>query len=112
MAVAFAKAGASYIAIGARSDLSSTEKAIQNAISALRKRQPRLLPLKLDVTSIESVENAAAAVRKDFGRIDIIINNAGVLIRGKIVKAKIWVNSVLYCNVLRANYLLRGFLVV
>ncbi|KAI9686058.1 MAG: hypothetical protein M1822_004041 [Bathelium mastoideum] len=78
MAISFAKAGASYIAIGARSDLSETERAIQAAAAALQKPSPKILPLKLDVSSAESVDRAAAEVRKAFGRMDIIINNAGI----------------------------------
>ena len=84
MAIAFAKAGASYIAIGARSALFETEKAIQTAAVGARRPPPKVLSLKFDVTSVESVDRAASEVRQAFRRIDIIINNAGILYFGMI----------------------------
>jgi NAD(P)-dependent dehydrogenase (short-subunit alcohol dehydrogenase family) len=36
--------------------------------------------LELDVTSDESVTQAAALVKKEFGRLDVLVNNAGVLL--------------------------------
>jgi NAD(P)-dependent dehydrogenase (short-subunit alcohol dehydrogenase family) len=38
---------------------------------------PKYIPIALDVSSLESVEAAAATVEKEFGRCDIIVNNAG-----------------------------------
>ena len=82
MSLAFAKAGASDIAIGARSDMTSLEQEMQKAASEAGRQQPRVLQVKLDVTSRDNVDSAAAAVEKEFGKLDIIINNAGIL--GKI----------------------------
>ena len=79
MSLAFAKAGSSDIAIGARSDMASLEQEIQTAASEAGKPQPKVLQLKLDVTSRESVDNAAMTVEKEFGKLDIVINNAGIL---------------------------------
>ncbi|KAI8630486.1 NAD(P)-binding protein [Xylariaceae sp. FL1651] len=78
ISVSFAKAGASMIAIGARSDLSETAKAIRAAAASVGKPEPKILELKLDVASRESVDAAAAEIKKTFGRIDIVINNAGL----------------------------------
>jgi NAD(P)-dependent dehydrogenase (short-subunit alcohol dehydrogenase family) len=37
--------------------------------------------VKLDVTNQESISNAVTTVEKDFGRIDVLINNAGIASR-------------------------------
>ncbi|KAI0478086.1 NAD(P)-binding protein [Xylaria cf. heliscus] len=79
ISVSFAKAGASMIAIGARSPLSETAQAIREAAASVGKPEPKILELKLDVTSQESVDAAAAEIKKAFGRIDIVVNNAGLL---------------------------------
>ncbi|KAF2234821.1 NAD(P)-binding protein [Viridothelium virens] len=111
MAIAFAKGGASYIALGARSDVSNTERDCLSAAAASGRPAPQILPLKFDVTSVESVDNAATEVRKAFGRIDIIINNAGILSRDMIKDSdpEVWWNT---WNVnLRGPYLVtRAFL--
>ncbi|ORY57889.1 uncharacterized protein BCR38DRAFT_461136 [Pseudomassariella vexata] len=85
MSISFAKAGASMIAIGARSDLPGTAKKMEEAATALGKPAPKILLLQLDVTDTKSAENAAAQVKKAFGRLDIVINNAGIVTYGKIV---------------------------
>ncbi|KAI1308085.1 putative short-chain type dehydrogenase [Xylaria venustula] len=78
ISVSFAKAGASMIAIGGRSNLSDTVQAIRAAASSVGKPEPKILELKLDVLSTESVDAAAAEIKKAFGRIDVVVNNAGV----------------------------------
>lgn len=40
---------------------------------------PQVLQIELDVSSRESVERAAATVEQEFGKLDILINNAGVI---------------------------------
>lgn len=77
--LSFAKAGASFIAIGARSDLQSLEQAIQEAAASADRKPPHVLLINLDVTSQKSVDDAAAKVEKAFGKLDILINNAGVI---------------------------------
>ncbi|KAI1491639.1 hypothetical protein F5X96DRAFT_630332 [Biscogniauxia mediterranea] len=79
MSVSFAKAGASMIAVGARSDLSETIRRMKDAVAKLGKPEPTILPLKLDVSDRVSVESAVAQIKEKFGRIDIVVNNAGVL---------------------------------
>ncbi|KAI1661898.1 putative oxidoreductase [Daldinia decipiens] len=80
-ALSYAKAGASGIIIGARSDLSSLVTEIKEAAKkAGRKTEPTVLTLKLDVASEDSVKAAADAVSAKFGgKLDILINNAGYL---------------------------------
>ncbi|KAI0099005.1 NAD(P)-binding protein [Nemania sp. FL0031] len=87
ISVSFAKAGASMIAVGGRSDISATVQAMKAAVAAAGKPEPRILALTLDVTSQVSVEAATAEVKKKFGRIDIVVNNAGLYIgRGLIAE--------------------------
>ena len=78
-AASFAKAGASYIGLGARSSVSATEKEVLEAASSVGKKPPQVLALELDVSNAESVQSAAAGVTKAFDRLDILINNAGYL---------------------------------
>ncbi|KAI1661078.1 NAD(P)-binding protein [Daldinia decipiens] len=85
ISVSFAKAGASMIAIGARSDLSTTVNEIKAAAEKVGKPEPAILALKLDVADPKSVDDAAAQVKERFGRMDIVINNAGIFDVAKIL---------------------------
>ncbi|KAI1463327.1 putative oxidoreductase [Daldinia caldariorum] len=79
-ALSYATAGASEIAIGARSDLSSLVTEIKEAAQKAGRKEPTVLALKLDVASEDSVKAAADAVSAKFGgKLDILINNAGYL---------------------------------
>lgn len=78
-AISYAKAGAEGIILAARSDLSAVETAVQEAAKTAGKKAPRVLVLKMDVANEASVADGAAAVEKEFGRLDILINNAGYL---------------------------------
>ena len=85
-AISFARAGASGIVIGARSTgaLEEVEKATidaapQNAKGGGAGKALKVLSLSLDVTDEASVDAAAKVVRETFGRLDILINNAGYL---------------------------------
>ena len=79
IALSFAKAGASYIAVGARSEMTALEKDIKEAATSVGKSVPKVLQIQLDVTSKESIDEAVATVEMEFEKIDIVINNAGVL---------------------------------
>lgn len=76
-AVSFAKAGASQIAIAARSDLTAVEKSIKEAAANAGRSEPEVLRMKMDVTDVASVEAAAKQIDARFGKLDILINNAG-----------------------------------
>ena len=67
IAVALAEAGAR-VALGLRDAATGGELAEQ--IGAL--------PLQMDVTDLEQVERAVAATRSHFGRLDVLVNNAGI----------------------------------
>lgn len=79
MAISFAKGGANCIAIGARSGLSDVSQAIKQAAKDAERQEPVVLSLRLDVTDQKSVEEAAKQIEKEFGKLDIVINNAGIL---------------------------------
>ena len=55
------------------------ESEIASAAQESGKEAPKVLRLGLDVTDPASVENAAGEIKKKFGRLDILINNAGYL---------------------------------
>jgi NAD(P)-dependent dehydrogenase (short-subunit alcohol dehydrogenase family) len=79
MATALAEAGAD-VALTGRTLAPSEQTASE--ISAASGRRCRAY--EADVTRSSDVERLAAAVEADFGRIDILINNAGTNIRGPI----------------------------
>src|SRR5260221_7524481 len=74
-ALALARAGAD-VAITSRA-LASLD-ATQKAIAALGRR---VLPVALDVRDQASITSAVDAVHAHFGRIDVLVNNAGCNIR-------------------------------
>ena len=79
IAISYARAGASYIAIGARSDLTVLAKEIETAAQEAGRPKPKVLSLKLDVTDRVSVEAAAGEIRNAFGRLDVVVSNAASL---------------------------------
>ncbi|KAF2164506.1 hypothetical protein M409DRAFT_25383 [Zasmidium cellare ATCC 36951] len=77
-AASYAKAGASYIAIGARSSLSDTENDVKTAAKKAGRSEPQILLLKLDITDQKNVDAAVKEIGEKFGKLDVVINNAGV----------------------------------
>ncbi|KAI9682108.1 MAG: hypothetical protein M1817_000162 [Caeruleum heppii] len=78
-ALSYAKAGASAIAIAARSDLSSLEDEIRTACKDASRPSAKILKLALDVLDSPSIITAAEEVCKTLGGLDILVNNAGYL---------------------------------
>jgi NAD(P)-dependent dehydrogenase (short-subunit alcohol dehydrogenase family) len=78
-AVSFAKAGASHIAISARSKLDDTVAAVLAAAKEAGHTKPTVLPLEFDVNNREGVSAAAKTTEAEFGKLDILVNNAGYL---------------------------------
>ena len=78
-AIAFAQAGASAIAIAARSSLDAVEVAVLEAASTAGCPAPQVLKLMLDVSDEKSVASAASQTEKIFGHLDHLVNNAGRL---------------------------------
>jgi NAD(P)-dependent dehydrogenase (short-subunit alcohol dehydrogenase family) len=77
--LSFARAGAAGIAIGSRSGSATLEADIISSAKAVGKAPPKVLLVTLDVASSTSVEKAAKDTEAFFGRLDILINNAGYL---------------------------------
>ncbi|OQE17979.1 hypothetical protein PENSTE_c019G04263 [Penicillium steckii] len=79
-AVSCAKAGCAHIAIAARSSLEEATKEIYEEAEKAGLARPEVLQLQMDVTSNESVQEAAQRYRSVFGdKLDILVNNAGYL---------------------------------
>ena len=79
ISLSFAKAGASYIAIGARSALEKVETEMKTVATDAGRREPHVLRLDLDVTDSQSVGNSAKKIEQAFGKLDVLINNAGLI---------------------------------
>ncbi len=77
--LSFAAAGASYIAIGARSSLDSVVAELRDTANKAGFNQTKILALSLDVTDRRSVDKAGKRIEEEFGRLDILVNNAGYL---------------------------------
>jgi NAD(P)-dependent dehydrogenase (short-subunit alcohol dehydrogenase family) len=78
-ALSYARAGTTKIAVAARSPLESLVKEIILAAQNASRPAPQVLALSVDVADYSSVEKAASQVEREFGRLDILINNAGSL---------------------------------
>ncbi|HEY3463598.1 MAG TPA: SDR family oxidoreductase [Amycolatopsis sp.] len=64
------------VLLGAR----DTEKGEQ-AAKELARDGLTVRPVRIDITDEASVREAAALIERDFGRLDVLVNNAGTLIR-------------------------------
>jgi NADP-dependent 3-hydroxy acid dehydrogenase YdfG len=80
-AVALADAGAA-VAIGAR-----RRDRLDTLATQLRDGGARVLPLDLDVTDEQACAAAVARTREELGGLDVLVNNAGVMLLGTIVGA-------------------------
>merc|ERR1712051_191894 len=81
----------SIVLLGSR-DAVRGQQAVDELVAKLGKQfQPRVQPVLIDVTSQESVDKAAAAVKRDHGKIFGVINNAGGSFTG--LRATIDLNS-------------------
>ncbi|PVH84981.1 short-chain dehydrogenase [Cadophora sp. DSE1049] len=60
----------------------------EKALQELQARNPRgtLSLVVLDVTDDDSIETAAATIKSTFGRIDVLVNNAGIDLLGPITR--------------------------
>jgi len=74
-----AATGEYHVLLGSR-DFSKAEKAIQQlaADSSLKVNAQDLEPIQIDVTSDDSIKAAAKTVEDNHGKLDILMNNAGI----------------------------------
>jgi NAD(P)-dependent dehydrogenase (short-subunit alcohol dehydrogenase family) len=56
------------------------DAALARAAAALGERDDRVMTLRMDVTDVDSIEKARQAVESRFGRVDVLVNNAAVLL--------------------------------
>ncbi|MDT7655604.1 MAG: hypothetical protein QOF38_319, partial [Pseudonocardiales bacterium] len=80
-AVALGRAGAS-VALGAR-----RKDRLDALAERLRGDGVTVLALELDVTEERACRGAVARTREEFGGLDVLVNNAGVMLLGTIVGA-------------------------
>ena len=80
VAVELAKHGADVV-VGARTELASEELpgTIEQTAEAVRAAGSRALALRVDVTDDGDLERLVEQTVTEFGRIDVLVNNAGVL---------------------------------
>lgn len=71
MAKGFAEQGADLVITARRLDR------LESLAEELRGHGVRVLPIKCDVTDTESVQAAADAAEKEFGKVDVLVNCAG-----------------------------------
>jgi len=83
MAESLAAAGADVVLADLQWD-----KAKQTALELAEKHGVRALGLHLDVSKRDSVEDASEQVLKEFGRVDVLVNNAGVLVQKSIEETR------------------------
>jgi len=76
----FAREGASVIVNFA----ANAEKA-EGVVAAIRQAGGRAIAVHADVSSPAEVESLVATAIKQFDRIDIVVNNAGILVTGNVV---------------------------
>jgi NAD(P)-dependent dehydrogenase (short-subunit alcohol dehydrogenase family) len=73
-----------HVILGAR-DLARGEEAAKTIVAQSSRKEDedegaRLMAVELDVTRQHSVDSAAAVVSSKFGRLDVLVNNAGVFL--------------------------------
>ncbi|NLW49788.1 MAG: SDR family oxidoreductase [Candidatus Brocadiaceae bacterium] len=76
LADGLARAGAEVVVNGRRSD------AVREAVEGIQREGLRARAAVFDVTVEEEVEEAVAAIERDAGPVDVLVNNAGVNLRG------------------------------
>lgn len=76
IAVAFARAGMSVAVADIRA------AALDGVVAAIEAEGVEALPLEVDVSELASVQAAASAVERRFGKLHVAVNNAGVAMHG------------------------------
>ncbi|CCM01530.1 uncharacterized protein FIBRA_03586 [Fibroporia radiculosa] len=79
IAIAFAQSGASGLVLLARSDLSVTKAACEAAVRKRPGQSLKVLTINVDTSDAAQVNTAIAKIKETLGRLDIVVNNAGVI---------------------------------
>ena len=82
LAIGLAEAGADIVV----ADLPGQRQRSESAASEIRAQGRRALVVDLDVTDVASVQAAVAKAVSEFGRLDFLVNNAGVNIRKPVLE--------------------------
>ncbi|CAI6100048.1 unnamed protein product [Clonostachys chloroleuca] len=77
LAVSYARAGASIIALAARSSFGELEKELKNAATMAGRSPPKVITYQLDITDTVGIEYMVREYSQQFDSLDILINNAG-----------------------------------
>lgn len=112
IAVEFAKTGADVI-VAARSEEQPHEKlpgTIYTTAEKVEKEGRRALPVKADLSKDEDIENLVKVAMAEFGRVDILVNNAAILFPGRFHELPFRRFDLTYRIVLRAPALLTHLL--
>ncbi len=72
MADGFAKQGATLVLLARRE-----ERVVRNAVELSEKYGVKAIGFKCDITDLESVQAAVKATIDNYGRVDVLVNNAG-----------------------------------
>lgn len=82
IALAFARAGMHVVATGRR------QQHLDESAALFAAEGLDVVALQLDVTDADAVERAAAETQHRFGRVHVLVNNAGIGIIGPVAKAR------------------------
>src|SRR2546430_2426271 len=72
-----AKTGKYHVLLGSR-DLEKGKSAVKSLLEDSDISPSAIEPIQIDITSDESIKRAAANVLAKYGKLDILINNAGI----------------------------------
>jgi 3-oxoacyl-[acyl-carrier protein] reductase len=84
IAVAFAKAGAATVVFS----YAGNEAAAQETLGLIQAAGGKGEPLKFDVSDTAACANAVDGIIKAHGRLDVLVNNAGVAVDGLVMRVK------------------------
>lgn len=79
LALGFSQAGAHTVV----TELPGRMEAAEETARAVRRVGRQALAVELDITKVKSIEAMVREVRRAFDRIDVLVNNAGIIVRKK-----------------------------
>lgn len=77
-AILFANKGATVVAVG------RNEKELNAAGSSIRSKSGSVRPYLADLTEISQIERLTSSVQESHGRLDVLVNSAGIILNGTI----------------------------